>query len=144
MREYSPSRRELVHFMFVKDKTMSHLTKRELDLMSVLWHQGSATVTELLERLPDDLSHSTVNTVLRTLEAKGHVRHEQEGKAFRFYPLTEPDDAASTALLRILNKVYHGSRELLVNRLVSEGEISADEIRRIQAKLEARLKELDK
>lgn len=76
-----------------------------LDLMSVLWHQGSATVAEILERLADDLSYSTVNTVLRILEAKGLVRHEQEGKAFRFYPLTEPDDAASTALSRILNKV---------------------------------------
>ena len=122
---------------------MSHLTKRELDLMSVLWQRGSATVSELLDQLADDISYSTVMTVLRTLEAKGHVRHEREARAFRFYPLTEADDAGSTALLRILNKVYHGSREMLINRLVSDGEISAEEIRRIQEKLEARLEEMD-
>ena len=110
----------------------THLTKRELDLMSVLWQRGSATVTEVLEGLTDEISYSTVMTVLRTLEAKGHVRHEQEGKAFRFYPITNPDEVASTALSRILQKVFHGSRELMVNQLVSDESVSADEIRRIR------------
>jgi predicted transcriptional regulator len=122
---------------------MAQLTRRELDLMSVLWDRGSATVAEILDRLPDKITYSTVMTVLRTLEAKGHVRHEQEGRAFRFYPLTEPDEAGDTALRRILSKVYHGSREMLVNRLVSDEEISADEIRRIKENLEERLKEME-
>ena len=122
---------------------MAQLTKRELDLMSVLWDRGSATVTEVLADIPDDIAYSTVMTIMRTLEAKGHVRHEQEGKAFRFYPLTEPGDAADTALGRIVNKVFHGSRELVINRLVSDENVSADEIRRIKENLERRLEELE-
>jgi len=111
--------------------------------MSVLWNRGSATVTEVLADLNDDIAYSTVMTVMRTLEAKGHVRHDQEGKAFRFYPLTEPDDAADTALGRIVNKVFHGSRELVINRLVSDEDVSADELRRIKENLERRLEELE-
>lgn len=122
---------------------MPQLTKRELDLMSVLWARGSATVSEVLADLPDEIAYSTVMTIMRTLEAKGHVRHAQEGKAFRFYPLVEPDDAADTALGRIVNKVFHGSRELVINRLVSDENVSAEEIRRIKDNLERRLKELE-
>jgi BlaI family penicillinase repressor len=121
-----------------------HLTKRELDLMSVLWRRGSATVGEVLEEIADEISYSTVMTVMRTLEVKGHVRHEPEGKAFRFFPITEPDEAGETALKRILHKVYHGSRELMVNRLVADEDISADEIRRIRDYLERRLEELER
>jgi len=123
---------------------MAQLTKRELDLMSVLWDRGSATVAEVLDDLPDEIAYSTVMTTMRTLEAKGHVRHDQVGKAFRFYPLTEPDDAADTALGRIVNKVFHGSRELVINRLVSDENVSAEEIRRIQESLERRLRELER
>ena len=50
-------------------------TDRELDVMAVLWERGSATVAEVRERLPDDLAYTTVLTVLRTLEEKGHVEH---------------------------------------------------------------------
>ena len=120
-----------------------HLTKRELDVMAVVWDQGSATVSDVLERLSDRLAYSTVQTVFRTLEAKGFVRHEQEGKAFRFFPLIEPDDAGDTALKRLISKVYRGSRELLVARLVSDEGISADELRRIRSRLDERLKEIE-
>jgi predicted transcriptional regulator len=112
--------------------------------MSVLWRHGSATVAEVLKEIPDNISYSTVMTVMRTLEAKGHVRHEQEGKAFRFFPITEPDEAGDTALGRILQKVFHGSRELMVNRLVADEDISAGEIRRIKQNLEQRLEELER
>jgi predicted transcriptional regulator len=119
------------------------LTRRELDLMSVLWHRGSGTVAEVLEDVADDISYSTVMTLMRTMEAKGLVRHEKEGKAFRFFPEVEADEAGESALGRILDKIFHGSRELLVHRLVDKEDVSADELRRIQAYLEARLKELE-
>ncbi|MDP2471223.1 MAG: BlaI/MecI/CopY family transcriptional regulator, partial [Candidatus Palauibacterales bacterium] len=61
------------------------LTPRELDIMAVLWRRESGTVNEVWESLDDDLAYSTVLTMLRTLEAKGHVRHEAEGKAYRYY-----------------------------------------------------------
>lgn len=115
-----------------------------MDLMSVLWRRGSATVAEVVEDLEDDANYSTVMTILRTLEAKGHVRHEQDGRAFRFLPITAAEEAGDTALRRILSRVFHGSRELLVNRLVEDEEVSADEIRRIKARLEERLREMER
>ena len=121
-----------------------HLTKRELDLMSVVWEAGSATVSDVLDQMEDNVAYSTVLTIFRTLEAKGFVRHEQDGKAFRYYPLIEPDEAGGSALSRILNKVYQGSRELLIARLVKDDDVSADELRRIKAQLDERLQEMEK
>ena len=68
------------------------LTKRELDVMSVVWDLGAATVGEVRGRLADHLAYSTVLTIFRTLKTKGYVRYEQEGRAFRYYPLIQPDD----------------------------------------------------
>ena len=119
------------------------LTKRELDVMSVVWEMESSTVGEVRGRLADDLAYSTVLTIFRTLESKGFVRHEQEGKAFRYYPLIRADDAGDSALGRLLNKVYQGSRELLVTRLVSDENVSPDELRNIRKLLDERLKEMD-
>ncbi len=119
------------------------LTKRELDVMSVVWQLGSATVGEVRDRLPDDLAYSTVLTIFRTLKTKGHVRYEQDGKAFRYHALIKPDDAGDSALGRLLNKVYQGSREMLVTRLVSNEDVSPEELRNIRKMLDARLKEME-
>jgi BlaI family transcriptional regulator, penicillinase repressor len=118
------------------------ITKRELDLMAVVWARGSATVAEVHQQL-SDLAYSTVLTILRTLEHKGYVRHVQEGKAFRYFPLIQPEDVGATALRRILNKVYRGSRELLIQHLVAGEDISREELERIRDRLDARLEELD-
>lgn len=119
------------------------LTHRELDIMAVLWRHGSGTVNEVGDGLEDDLAYSTVLTMLRTLEGKGHVRHEAEGKAFRYYPVTQPEDAGGGALDRVLDKIYQGSRELLVTRLLADEEVSSGELRRIRKLLDERLGELE-
>jgi len=119
------------------------LTRRELDLMSVLWHLKSATVAEVRDRLTDDLAYPTVLTMLRNLEIKGYARHEEEGRAFRYYPVLEPNQAGDTALRRLVSKVYQGSRELLVSRLIADEKISPTELRRIKKLLQERLKEVD-
>ncbi|MDH5804837.1 MAG: BlaI/MecI/CopY family transcriptional regulator [Gemmatimonadota bacterium] len=119
------------------------LTKRELDVMSVIWDLGSATVGEVKDRLQDKLAYSTVLTVFRTLTSKGFVRFEEEGKAYRYYPLIQPDDAGDSALDRLLDKVYQGSRELMIARLVENKEVSADELRKIKETLDKRLEELE-
>lgn len=118
-----------------------HLTNRELDVMAVLWDRGSATVNEVNNLLADDLAYTTILTVLRALEAKGHVRHEKEGKAFRYYALVEAAVAGDRTLRRLLDKVYLGSREVLVTRLLSDKSVSEDELRRIRQMLDERLGE---
>jgi predicted transcriptional regulator len=120
------------------------LTRRELDVIAVVWELGSATVADVVERLPDDLHYSTVLTIFRTLEAKGHVRHERDGRAFRYHPVTRPEDAGDGALRRLVDKMFQGSRELLVARLVSDASIAPDELRRMRRRLTERLKELER
>jgi BlaI family penicillinase repressor len=120
------------------------LTRRELDVMAVLWELGSATVADVKAGIKDDIAYVTVLTVLRTLEAKGHVRHVNEGKAFRYFPRTKSASAGSGALARVLDKMYRGSREMLVAGLLDDDDVTEDELRRLQKMIAARLKEAKK
>lgn|SRR5690606_26400083 len=116
-------------------------TDRELDVMSILWRHGSATVSEVREELPDALAYTSVLSALQTLEEKGYVRHESEGRAYRYYPLVAPEEAGGSAIRRILDKVFHGSAEMLLAQLVTERKVSAEELRRMRKLLEDRLRE---
>jgi predicted transcriptional regulator len=116
------------------------LSDRELDVMAVLWARGSGTVTEVRESLTDPLAYTTVLTVLRTLEEKGFVSHEEEGKAHRYTPLVARERAGRSALTRMIEKLFEGSPELLVTQLVSDRRLSAEEIRRLRRILDERLK----
>lgn len=121
-----------------------HLTNREFDVMAVLWERGSATVGEVVDSLNENLAYTTILTVLRSLETRGHVRHEKEGKAYRYYPVVEAEEAGDRTLRRLLDKVYLGSREMLVTRLLSDRAVSDDELRRIRRMLDERLGEARK
>lgn len=114
-------------------------TDRELDVMGVLWDSGGATVAEVRERLHDDLAYTTVLTVLRTLEEKGHVGHTEEGKAHRYHPLVERQAAGTSALKRMLRKLFKNSPELLLTQLVSDCDLSNGELRRMKQMLDERL-----
>lgn len=116
-------------------------TERELDVMSLLWERGSATVAEAREALDDDLAYTTVLTVFRTLEQKGHVRHEEEGKAHRYFPCVARERAGMSALRRMVDKLFAGSPELLLTQLVSDRRLSDAEIRKIRALLDKRIRE---
>lgn len=116
-------------------------TTRELDLMNVLWDQGPSTVAEVQRALTDDLAYTTVLTVLRVLEEKGHVTHEEEGRAHRYRPLVERDEAASSALKRVRERLFSGSSELLLTRLVDDQPLSDEELRRMRDLLASRLGE---
>lgn len=116
------------------------LSHRELDVMAVLWARGSGTVAEVREALSDALAYTTVLTVLRTLEEKGYAGHEEEGKAHRYRPLVARERAGRSALSRMVEKLFNGSPELLLTQLVSDKNLSAEEIRRLRRILDARLK----
>ena len=116
-------------------------TDRELDVMSVLWDVGSATVAEVRERIADDLAYTTVLTILRTLEQKGYVSHTEDGRAHRYKPLVKREVAGRTALRRLVDKVFDGSPELLLTQLVSDKNLSDEELRRLRKLLVDRLRE---
>lgn len=116
-------------------------TDRELDVMSVLWDLSTGTVAEVQERLPDRLAYTTVLTVLRTLEEKGHVGHEEEGRAYRYHPLVEREAAGASALQRLVRKVFAGSPEMLLTQLVSDDDLTRADIERMRRLLNDRLEE---
>ncbi len=107
-------------------------TDRELDVMSVLWRLGSGTVAEVREALSNEPGYTTVLKILQILEDKGHVAHDREGRAYRYRPLVEQADAGDTALGSVLNKIFHGSVDLLVAQLVRERKLSHKELERLK------------
>ena len=112
---------------------------RELDVMAVLWELGSGTVSEVRDRLPADLAYTTVLTILRNLQAKGFVRHEEEGKAHRYFPLVARQTAERSAVTRLVERLFHGSPELLLTRLVDDHELSPEQLKRMRKRLKERL-----
>jgi len=116
-------------------------TDRELDVMAVLWELGPSTVAEVRAALPDELAYTTVLTVLRILEEKGYVDHEEEGKAHRYRPLVGRERAGRSALQRVLRKIFGGSPELLLTQLVSDRKLTAQELKRMRALLDERLRD---
>ncbi len=116
---------------------------RELDVMGILWQTGSATVTEVRDKLPADLAYTTVLTILRNLEAKGFVRHEGEGKAHRYYPRVARRAAGKSAVSRLIDKMFGGDPAMLVSHLVSDHPLSASELRKLHAALGERIAESD-
>ncbi len=120
------------------------LSGRELDVLNVLWERGSATVAEVREDLQDELAYTTVLTILRRLEEKGHVRHQPDGKAHRYVALVGREEAQDSALQRLTRKLFGDSPELLMSRLLRKGRLTDRQLRELRALLDERLKERGK
>jgi BlaI family transcriptional regulator, penicillinase repressor len=114
-------------------------TDRELDVMAVLWRNGSGTVAEVRDALDDSFAYTTVLTVLRTLEEKGFITHVAEGKAHRYVPAVTPDVAGKSALTRVLDKIFGGSPDLLLTHLVSDRKLDTADLKRLRKLLDDRL-----
>ena len=92
---------------------------RELAVMSVLWRLGSASVSDVRDALEEDLAYTSVLSALQTLEEKGFVRHEAEGRAYRYYPTVEAERAGGSALARVRDAIFHGSAERMFAQMVT-------------------------
>ena len=117
------------------------LYERELDVMEILWERGTATVAEVRDALEDEMAYTTVLTVLRRLEEKGYVGHDEEGRAHRYRPVVERVQARESALERLTRKLFAGSPELLLTHLVSQRKLSEAELRRLRDLVEDQLPE---
>ena len=110
-----------------------HLTQRELDIMSVLWELGEATVTEVRDRIDPDLAYTSISSMIRTLELKRYVSHRRgEGKTHVYFPIIEAEKAGEGALGRVLNKIYGGSPIKLLAHLVEQNRLSEKELERMR------------
>ena len=112
-------------------------TDREIDVMQVLWDQGPSVVGEVRAALKDSLAYTTVLTILRTLEDKRYVGRDEEGKAHRYFANVSRQAAQGSALRHVTEKLFNGSAELLLTRLLSDQNLNPELLRHMH-KLPAR------
>ena len=115
-----------------------HLTRRERQIMDVLYRLGEATVAKVLENLPDPPSYSAVRAMLRLLEEKGHVKHQQRGVRYIYVPTRSREKARRSALNHLVSTFFDGSAELAVAALLdmSDRELTDDELHRLARMIE--------
>jgi len=111
------------------------LTRRERQIMDVLYRLGRATAGDVLKELPGEPNYSTVRTQLRVLEEKGHVRHEEEGLRYVYSPAVARHAARKSALRHLVETFFDGSTEKTVAALLGgdASKLSDDELNRIAA-----------
>ncbi len=109
------------------------LTDHELRLMKVLWERGRATVGDVVDALlPPLLAYSTVLTTLRTLEQKGYIAHDEDGRAYVYRPLVARDQAAQSAVSHVLDRFFGSSPGALAVSLLDDTRLSDDDVAKIK------------
>ena len=98
------------------------LSRRERQIVDILYTQGRATAAEVQAALPDPPSYSAVRAMLRILEEKGHIRHEQDGPRYVYLPTVGRDRAKKTALRHVLQTFFNGSAEQALSALLDESD----------------------
>src|SRR6187397_3207578 len=109
------------------------LSRRERQIVDILYTQGRATAAEVQSALPDPPSYSAVRAMLRILEEKGHIRHEQDGPRYIYLPTVAPERAKKTALRHVLQTFFNGSAEQALSALLDESDtrLSGHELDRL-------------
>lgn len=112
----------------------STLSRRERQIMDVLYRLGRASAQEVLEQLPDPPSYSAVRAMLRILEEKGHIRHEQDGPRYVFLPSVSRNTAKQSAMQHMLQTFFEGSVEQAVAALLdsSAKKLKNEELDRLE------------
>jgi predicted transcriptional regulator len=114
------------------------LTEGEQRLMEVIWKRRHATVAQVLEQLPEDErpAFNTVQTLLRIMEQKGYLRHEEAGRAFVYYPVVARVEATRAAVKQLLERFFDNSAELLTVRLLEDEQLGDAELERLRKMIE--------
>ena len=112
-----------------------HLTRRERQIMDVIYARGEATAAEVQAGLPDAPGYSAVRALLRILEDKGFLRHREDGPRYRYRPVQAPAQARRSALKQVVNSFFEGSLANAVAALVdaAEEKLLPDELSRLEA-----------
>ena len=119
------------------------LSRRERQIMDVIYRHGQASAAEVMEALPDPPSYSAVRALLRVLEEKGRLRHKQNGARYIFLPTRPRHQAARSALKRVLDTFYGGSADKAVAALldISDAKLSEEQQKQLSALIEEARKE---
>ena len=129
--------------MAALDEPLRELSRRERQIMDFLYQSGRATAAEVQAGLPDPPSYPAVRAMLRILEDKGHVRHQQDGPRYVYVPRVARDRAKRTALRHVVRTFFDGSREQAVAALLDDRstQLSDDELDRLAGLIERARKE---
>lgn len=121
----------------------THLSRRERQIMDVLYRRGGGSVADVLEGLPDPPSYSAVRAMLRVLEDKGHLKHRQEGPRYVYEPTQSRATACRSAMQRLVKTFFDGSTEQAVAALLDmkADELAGAELRRLAELIEKARKE---
>lgn len=113
---------------------VSNLSRREQQIMDVIYSRGRATAAEVLEDLADPPGYSAVRALLRILEEKGHLRHEQAGQKYVYLPIVAREQVKHSAMRRVLQTFFGGSAEEAVAALIdiSQAKLSDEELKRME------------
>lgn len=114
----------------------TEFSDRELDVMTLLWERGSSTVREAKESFDRDLAYTSVLSVFQALEEKGYVDHEQEGRAYRYYPLMSREEAQRGALKRVVERLFEGSPTAALTTLLEADSLDGETARELREELE--------
>jgi len=119
------------------------LSRRERQIMDIIYRLGHVTVAEVLPELPGEPAYSTVRAQLRVLEQKGHVRHEEQGQQYIYTPTVPRHAVRQSALKHLVHTFFDGSREKVVSALLGSesGSVSDEELERIAQIIEKARKE---
>lgn len=113
-------------------KKKDQLTPKEEELMQLLWEYGPIAISKLVELYPDPKPHfNTVSTVVRRLEAKGFVSHDETGGSFQYYAIVKKESFRSRSFGNFISNYFGGSYYGAVSALVAEDKISADELKEL-------------
>ena len=126
-----------------KKLALPQLSRRERQILDVLYKSGRATAAEVQGAMPNAPSYSAVRTLLRILEDKGHVRHEQDGARYVYTPTVERDRAKKSALRHLLNTFFEGSATQAIAALLDEDSrrLSDEDWDRLKAMIDRARKE---
>jgi BlaI family transcriptional regulator, penicillinase repressor len=126
-----------------KSSTHTTLTRRERQIMDVLYRRGRATAADVMADLPGEPNYSTVRTQLRVLEDKGHVRHDEEGLRYVYAPAVPRHAARKSALKHLVETFFDGSAEQVVAAVLGgeASRLSDEELDRVSALIEKARKE---
>ena len=119
------------------------LSRRERQIMEIVYDLGKASAADVRERMPDPPSYSAVRAMLRILEEKGHIRHEQDGPRYVFLPTVPREQASENALRRLVRTFFDGSPEGAMAALLDleGGDLDDEALRRIARKIDEARKE---
>jgi predicted transcriptional regulator len=118
-------------FYTMAENVQSKFSRRERQIMDIVYRMGRATANEVIAELSGEPHSSTVRTQLRVLEEKGHLRHEENGMLYVYYPVTPRRVVRQSALRHMIETFFEGSAEKMMATLLGGGKLSEEELSRM-------------